>query len=92
MARHAFIATSGQRAGKGKIKTLMIILMKKKIGQSKIVPQQGEAQQDEIKIKKKKKKKKQREVKIKVSASRQIQLRGELLLKVKLLQVKEVEL
>ena len=90
MARHAFIATSGQRAGKGKIKTLMIILMKKKIGQSKIVPQQGEAQQDEIKIKKEKKK--QREVKIKVSASRQIQLRGELLLKVKLLQVKEVEL
>ena len=91
MARHAFIATSGQRAGKGKIKTLMIILMKKKIGQSKIVPQQGEAQQDEIKIKKEKKKK-QREVKIEVSASRQIQLRGELLLKVKLLQVKEVEL
>ena len=90
MARHAFIATSGQRAGKGKIKTLMIILMKKKIGQSKIVPQQGEAQQDEIKIKKEKKK--QREVKIEVSASRQIQLRGELLLKVKLLQVKEVEL
>ena len=90
MARHAFIATSGQRAGKGKIKTLMIILMKKKIGQSKIVPQQGEAQQNEIKIKKEKKK--QREVKIKVSASRQIQLRGELLLKVKLLQVKEVEL
>ena len=88
MARHAFIATSGQRAGKGKIKTLMII--KKKMGQSKIVPQQGEAQQDEIKIKKEKKK--QREVKIKVSASRQIQLRGELLLKVKLLQVKEVEL
>ena len=88
MARHAFIATSSQRAGKGKIKTLMII--KKKIGQSKIVPQQGEAQQDEIKIKKEKKK--QREVKIKVSASRQIQLRGELLLKVKLLQVKEVEL
>ena len=90
MARHAFIATSSQRAGKGKIKTLMIILMKKKIGQSKIVPQQGEAQQDEIKIKKKKKK--QREVKIKVSTSRQIQLRGELLLEVKLLQVKEVEL
>ena len=90
MARHAFIATSSQRAGKGKIKTLMIILMKKKIGQSKIVPQQGEAQQDEIKIKKEKKK--QREVKIKVSASRQIQLRGELLFKVKLLQVKEVEL
>ena len=89
MARHAFIATSSQRAGKGKIKTLMII--KKKIGQSKIVPKQGEAQQDEIKIKKKKKKK-QREVKIEVSASRQIQLRGELLLKVKLLQVKEVEL
>ena len=88
MARHAFIATSSQRAGKGKIKTLMII--KKKIGQSKIVPQQGEAQQDKIKIKKEKKK--QREVKIKVSASRQIQLRGELLLKVKLLQVKEVEL
>ena len=88
MARHAFIATSSQRAGKGKIKTLMIILMT--IGQSKIVPQQGEAQQDEIKIKKEKKK--QREVKIKVSASRQIQLRGELLLKVKLLQVKEVEL
>ena len=88
MARHAFIATSSQRAGKGKIKTLMII--KKKIGQSKIVPQQGEAEQDEIKIKKEKKK--QREVKIKVSASRQIQLRGELLLKVKLLQVKEVEL
>ena len=88
MARHAFIATSSQRAGKGKIKTLMII--KKKIGQSKIVPQQGEAQQDEIKLKKEKKK--QREVKIKVSASRQIQLRGELLLKVKLLQVKEVEL
>ena len=88
MARHAFIATSSQRAGKGKIKTLMII--KKKIGQSKIVPKQGEAQQDEIKIKKEKKK--QREVKIKVSASRQIQLRGELLLKVKLLQVKEVEL
>ena len=88
MARHAFIATSGQRAGKGRIKTLMII--KKKVGQSKIVPQQGEAQQDEIKIKKEKKK--QREVKIKVSASRQIQLRGELLLKVKLLQVKEVEL
>ena len=88
MARLAFIATSSQRAGKGKIKTLMII--KKKIGQCKIVPQQGEAQQDEIKIKKEKKK--QREVKIKVSASRQIQLRGELLLKVKLLQVKEVEL
>ena len=60
------------------------------MSQSKIVPQQGEAQQDEIKIKKEKKK--QREVKIKVSASRQIQLRGELLLKVKLLQVKEVEL
>ena len=90
MARHAFIATSSQRAGKGKIKTLMIILMKKKMGQSKIVPQQGEAQQDEIKIKKEKEE--QREVKIKVSASRQIQLRGELLLKVKLLQVKEVEL
>ena len=88
MARHAFIATSSQRAGKGKIKTLMII--KKKNGQNKIVPKQGEAQQDEIKIKKEKKK--QREVKIKVSASRQIQLRGELLLKVKLLQVKEVEL
>ena len=88
MARHAFIATSSQRAGKGKIKTLMII--KKKMGQSKIVPQQGEAQQDKIKIKKEKKK--QREVKIEVSASRQIQLRGELLLKVKLLQVKEVEL
>ena len=88
MARHAFIATSSQRAGKGKIKTLMII--KKKMGQSKIVPQQGEAQQDKIKIKKEKKK--QREVKIEVSASRQIQLRGELLLKVKLLQVKEVKL
>ena len=67
-----------------------MMIIKKKIGQSKIVPKQGEAQQDEIKIKKEKKK--QREVKIKVSASRQIQLRGELLLKVKLLQVKEVEL